>query len=271
MKCLVLLTILSCFLLIANAQPGGTRISMGEAPGINLTASELKGAVKEIIESEYHGKLNESNIDTSKAASKTLMKFDQKGNEIEELRYGRSGKLLSRCTYDYANPKFVLVKKYIQDTVLLGKYIYADNDSGKVVRLDIIPGKYAAGFRTLYRYNNKGFIAGESTGVASKDTMFVIGRTIFEYNENGRKILRKAYDHGGNLIDSTSFSYDALNNITEISMMNMSGMMHSKSLIKRTKIDKYGNWRLTVSEENSDGLLGNMLTKYIIKRTILYY
>lgn len=268
MKHLVSLTILSCFLLIANAQPGSPRISMGETPGINLSNSELKGPIKEIVELKYYKQPKEDKIDTSKVMVKTIMKFDQKGNETEELEYGRTGKLLSRCIYDYNNPKLVVIKKFIQDTLLLGKYIYAFNDSGRVVKLDILAGKYAVGFKTLFTYNNKGIKVSETSGAASKDTMFVIDKTIFQYNDNGQKISRKRYDLRGNLIDNASFSYDGLGDVTENGNLDVA-LIQVNSIVKRTKMDEHGNWRLTTVED--DGFSDVIQLKRIMKRVILYY
>lgn len=264
MRSLVLFAVFFCFLITAYAQPGSPRISMGETPGINLNNSELKGPIKEIIESEYYKQRSENGIDTSRAAIKTIMKFDQNGNETEELKYGRTGKLLSTCTYDNKDPKSVIVKKFIQDTLLLGTYVFSCDDSGKLIDLKISAGKYGVVFRTVYRYNNEG----RNDTIITYAGNYALSKNVIRYNKNNQKIDSKSYDYRGSLTFSTSFSYDDRGNITENGKVDMI-LMHSENLTKRTKIDKYGNWWSTIVED--DAFNDYMQPTKIVKRVIIYY
>jgi len=266
MKNLILLLItITYFSQITKAQPGSPRISMGETPGISLSNSELKGPIKEIVESEYYKQPREDKIDTLKVIIKTVMKFDQKGNETEELKYGRTGKLLSRCIYNHTNPKSIVVRKFIQDTLLLGKYIFTCDDDGKLLEMSLFPEKYnMALFRMVYKYNNKGC----NDTILSYTGKYTSNIKVIEYNNKNQKMRDKSYDFRGILTQSSSISYDDKGDITEKGYLD-APLIQVNSIIKRTKMDEHGNWKLFTLED--DGFSDNIELKKIVKRVILYY
>ncbi len=268
MKNLILSIVFACYSLFTNAQPG-MRVSMGENPGTNLIGLGLKGHVKEIIEVQYIGRLNEVVVDTSKLSIKKIMRFDPEGNEVEELQYGRNDRLLSKCSYGYTDPKAIVVDKFVQDTVHLGKYVFVYDDMGKIKELDIFPrNAKTAIFKTLYKYDKKGNKEEEISFVGLKNVM---GKVTYRYNNQNKKIEQNAYDDRGNLLDKTTFDYDNYGNSTETGTFEMRGMVQVKNIIRRQNADRYGNWQFTTTERKSNGMLGDNLDKAIIKRIIIYY
>ncbi len=115
-----------------------------------------------------------------------ITKYDEKGNMLEEVRYGSSGKIRSKSTYIY---------KYNEKGNKVEEVRYGSNDDTKS--------------KGTYKYDDKGNKVEEAVYTASGK---LDSKRTYKYDENENLVETLTYDASGKVTLKNSTKYDKKGN-----------------------------------------------------------
>ena len=171
----------------------------------------------------------------NKSYFKTIYKYDDKGNVIEETAYNEQN-------MDYQK-----------------SYAYRYNDKGKILHKI----KYDVGVKDAewtYKYDKKGNLTEEKLHSRNKD--FNNNKLTHIYDEKGNEIERSFYK-SDSLYTKWTYAYDNQARLTEAGGYYPDGKLAFKTTYKY-ELDEQGNWiKLTIFDDNRPD--------YILERKIEYY
>ena len=199
----------------------------------SLSMQHLKGKVKKIESKSYQGDPTAVSIDTLSPSSGSSDLFDENGNEVELIIYGKDGLILLRLTKKY-NEKNEnteeddfdknglktdsIILKYdamgnltesdrmsIQDktnSITLYKY----DAQGNNIEDNILRADGSLQYKDIYKYDTKGNKIEMDYFHAKEDTMRV--KWTFDYNDEGVRVEEGRHSPAGELQIENTFTFE---------------------------------------------------------------
>lgn len=211
---------------------------------------DLKGNIIEEIEYKSSG-------DVSR---KTISSYNEDGDLIEELQFNADGSNDDRFTYKYEfinNCKIIERKAYDKNGNLIVKILFNYSENGKLLELIRYNSNGDLSGREIYKYNNIGKLA-EENWISSGGSIYKI--FIYKYDDKGDLVETKEYDGNINHIEGI-MKYENGNIIEDSEFVN--GNLRQR-ITYTYEFDKIGNWVKQTKFENT-------FPKYVIEREIKYF
>ena len=157
----------------------------------DLKKMGFHGDIGTIIETAYelNSKFGEEQIGNIKR--KTVFKFNNDGNKIEESRYNSDGELSSKCKYTY-DDKGNMIELFLHDEDLSWKWEYTYDDKGNKIEKNYYHSNGVLLSKSKYTYDKKGILLGINV-----------------------------YDSDGELFLKSKYTYDEKDNIIEERLYNV--------------------------------------------------
>src|ERR1700733_6007491 len=152
----------------------------------SLSAQHLKGKVKKIESKSYDGDPGAVKIDTLTASSGSTDVFDENGNEVEFIIFGKDGLTLLRLTKKYNGQNENIEEDDFDKSGLKTDSIVFKYDAmGNLTESDRMSIQDKTNSTTLYKYDDKANnieddILGPDGSLQYKD--------IYKYDSKGNKI-----------------------------------------------------------------------------------
>ncbi|MDR1552063.1 MAG: hypothetical protein LBS69_01190 [Prevotellaceae bacterium] len=223
----------------------------------DLDRAGLKGKVYSIRQIEYEaiekfGEITKGNI-CYKCGK--LIKYDAKGNKIEENRYNKSdGSLRYKYTYKYdAKGNWIETNKYNSDGSLYDKFTYKYDAKGNKIEKNNYNSDGSLFRKYTYKYDAKGNMI-EENNYNSDGSLF--DKFTNKYDDKGNQIETNGYNSDGSLVSKYTYKYDARGNKIEDNWHKSDGSLVSKDTYK---YDAKGN-KIEENYYKSDGRLHNKST-----------
>ena len=235
-------------------------------PNNDLTKMGFYGDIETIVETEYKlsTKFGEDFIDGIK--SKTITKFNNDGNKIEENRYGSDWELEKKDKYTY-DEKGNVIDGTVYDSngeFSLKMKMNYDEKGNMIEHNSYLPdGKL---FMSLtYTYDENGNEIEQNTYVFYEWFEWKDKRKN-TYDENGDRIERNCYDSNGNLCEKYTYTYDENCNMIEEYKYGSDGVLEKKD---KYTYDEKGNM---IEKRSYEVKVNNVLEEPIslIKYEITY-
>ncbi len=245
-------------------------------PKALLTELGLKGPVKKIIEYKYSTDTSKINIDTSKKILKTIIEFDENGNETEELMYNidRKGQQ-SKFSFKYKKDSTIVKTQFDDRGKLFCTYVFKYDGQGRKIVFDTKSEKYKRqGYlsmspsegMTTYKYDEKGnLIEDDQYNVSLKKYVF---KNKYLYDEKNQKIEMDGYRDEEILDSKTIFKYDTVGRAIEMSSYDRDNKFMGGGSTEYVATDQYGNWTMIRTQPLHSA---NNQYKYFTERIISYY
>jgi len=201
----------------------------------SLSIQHLKGKVKKIESKSYEGDPGAVKIDTLTPSSGSNDLFDENGNEVELIIYGKDGLTLLRLTkkYDEKNENIEeddfdksglktdsIVYKYdamgnltesdrlsIQDKTN-SMTLYKYDGQGNNIEDNILRPDGSLQYKDIYKYDSKGNKIEMDYFRAKEDTMRV--KWTFDYNDAGVRVEEGRHNPAGELQIENTYTFDNL-------------------------------------------------------------
>jgi len=202
----------------------------------DLQRNKLKGAVKEVIESEYEVRTDAKSAEKGKLKSRTVYRYNDAGNRIDFISYSEDSSVLSRSVYNYNDTTGALddVKRY-------------RGDGGLNVT-------------TTYKFD----AAGNESEEANTDpsgTLFMTGKSM--YDLNGNRIRYDRFNQYGHLFLRSNIRYDKKGNEIQEKQYDSHESLQYLTTWEYSNYDKQGNWQYRVMLKNDE-------PRTITERKIIY-
>jgi len=259
MKNLVIFIILASIMQIAYSQK----------PGVGLKDLGLKGNVKQVIKFTYRG---DEKVDTIGTPEKDIINFDEKGNQLDETMYDKTGQM-QKMLFTYTKGR-ITEKQYYNGKVF-DSLIHIYNDQGYEIEFDTEMGGdpslkiVKSDYKVWYKYDAKGNKIEAKTNGTFRNSP---NKTIFLYDEKNQEIESDSYLPDGKKGEMTKFYYDSLGNQIKTETFNAEGNLVSDRTVSYRNLDGHGNWQLmtTLFKSHSDKLIVYWPAS-IVKIQIIYF
>ena len=152
--------------------------------------------------------------------NKQTMKYDSKGTVIELIVYNTDGtvayKVIQKPTYDSTGTNLIQTEVYRQDSSYAGKSVYVYDAKGNMIEDGIFDDK-ALLQRNTHEYNDKGL---EIKTVNYQYSDSYLGGFTYKHNEQGQTIETTLIGSNGLPEYVETYKYDVKGNVTEITRYN---------------------------------------------------
>ncbi len=218
---------------------------------------ELKGKVKESVRIDYAIK-NKAGEDIKEIDSKSISKYDARGNQIESAEYESSGDLKSKRIFKYdAKGNNIELADYGSNGDLKSKTISKYDAKGNEIESAAYKADGALDYKLtiINKYDTKGNRIEEAT----YDAEGFLTKTIYKYDARGNQIEQADYVAGGSLSSKIIDKYDDKDNQIEGAVYYKGEALQSKFTCK---YDAKGN-QIEVAGYKEDGVSdGKSISKY---------
>jgi|ERR1035437_912855 YD repeat-containing protein len=259
----------------------------------DLTKDKIKGQVLSITETEYEAIDRFGKIEKGRLISKSITKYDNYGNELENNIYNEKSELTNKTIYKYNESDkkieehdidYKTVKESNQSSFKFFKY----DNKGNLIQDSTVfsfPSELGSKFiRTTYTFDNNGNEI-EQIGYSGMDlydkrinkyddnnnlieNAYYVGdslqlKVFSKYDSNGNEIENNVYNSDGiRLLHKTNFKYDDKGNIREQNGYNEAGQLSEKVNFKY-EFDKKNNWVKRIASDGKTAMT-------IVEREIEY-
>ncbi|WP_259069385.1 hypothetical protein HDF24_14155 [Mucilaginibacter sp. X4EP1] len=247
-----------------------TQIAFAQIKVTDISENGLKGKVKKVIEYTYRGG---ENLDTLGTPEKRIRNFDEKGNQIDEVIYDKSGNLMTKFVFEYPKDKTIIKNQYDANNKLQCKYTFKYDPRGNEIEFDTYANNPSikTDAKMVFVYDaNQNRIEEDSYIDGSHQTE----RAIFFYNEKNQKIEedRALFFTQAIKNEKIIFSYDDLGNQIKSETFDSNDKLTGSTEISYSQNDLNGNWLVrTLELKGHSKMQGNYIFKDITKRYILYF
>lgn len=263
--------------------------SPDELKANSTSEMNLKGSVKSIKISAYEAADKFGEIMKTDLEYVVSYAFDEKGNEVEEIRYSSDGEIKSKeiSTYD-AQSKLKDAVIYNDDGDLENKWALEHDDKGAVHKVLFYDDDGELEWQCEMDVDDSGK---SSTNTCYDDEGEVEQKTMAELNGSGQVQKKRVYDERGRLeyikaytyfpngkIESCvsyegdgefemkeSYEYNDNGELSSTGIMNEKGVHTEKTTFRLEESDDRGNWQRKVVLKNG------IVPQRIIEREISYY
>ena len=247
--------------------------------------SNLKGKIKSVRESYYRAEKQPGNTEKSfesRGGFETV--FNTQGYKISYTAHESDGRISSKSLYKYDDKNNLIEEEKYYGDELSFRELYTYNDKGNLIEKTTLDPDGKLTLRQLYKNNDRGNII-EERHHNNEDVFY--NKIVFEYDERNnlteenhydaddlhcRKTKYK-YDDTGNRIEedfhsllddtfdyNTQFQYDTKGNVIE----RLDPLDKSGRLLYEYEFDKTGNWIRSTTLKNGAKLS-------MIEREIKYF
>jgi len=260
MRIVLILIIAGCLSQLVSAQPLYK----------DLKESGLIGHVKSVIEYTYYGKTNADKVNMDQTPSKTIMNFDQNGRKVDETRLTYQGILMGKFTFDYSDPKRIVINEYQDEGKLTKRYAFKYDNSGRIAAFyQYYPKIDSPIFSILYKYDDKNNLIEDSSYVAGKH---LVSKNKFLYNERNQKIEADIYSPPERSMNKIHYKYSQNGALAgQNNEFEESALVKNNDSTEYSNPDKYGNFQSGLYINRSSLLGQEMVGKKVLKRVIVYY
>lgn len=163
-------------------------------------------------EGYYTAEVRFGEIQSTTLIEKLAVKFDDKGNKIEEKLYSSDSSLLDHVAHAY-NDQGNLIESKLYDYKGVKKNIttYKYNDKGNLIEENFCKVEGVVKYARFYVYDVKGNRIEKSyysDGILED-------KTLFNYDSKGNCISWNEFDKAGNLQGRRTFFFDNIGNLVE--------------------------------------------------------
>lgn len=218
------------------------------------TNGKIKGIQIERLSKSY----NASGLATYKIDTKTIYRFSEKGNEVDQVLYGGQEDTIQRTTFNYPNDTVVITNLFGRKNHLQRTTTYKYNNYGQEREAYPVENYPKNLYKKItYKYNKNNCLIEKITyaenGNVFKDTI--------SYNNKNQKI--KSDTWGPKTHINILYEYDN-SGILQKTTLSINNSVGVNTHYLFADFDKYGNWQ-TLTEEDS------FFLPQIVKRHITYY
>jgi len=175
-----------------------------------------------LILDETYG-IDEKLVGDGQGIARKIYDYDEKGNMILFENYGVDGNLTedneytARTIYKYdSKGNDILTEKYMANGELIMHFLNAKtiseyDSNGNIIKEESYRANGDLGIRTIFQYNSKNQLIETSSYNANWELFENVfydnmAKIIYEYDENGNKVLEEFYGADGNLKDKDKFA-----------------------------------------------------------------
>jgi hypothetical protein len=227
----------------------------------DLTRANIKGNVKEIVETYFDAKEVFGEPQKKNRGGKLVKKFNKDGNKTEWVSYDVDGEMTNKYKFQYdKNGNLTEEDCYNADGEMTGRGKFQCDEDGKKTEKIVCSPDGVRLMEYKYKYDENGNntettyynVDGEMT---NKDK--------YKYDEDGNNTETTYYNVDGEMINKNKYQYDDDGNKTEWVLSNSDGL-EVKYKFQHDVFDKLKNW--TVGTTYLDDKIKN-----ITEREIEYY